>query len=139
MIDALLDFCLLQATGRKKLLMAGIVTDVCVLFPALHALAEGYDVYIVVDACGTFNDQVARAALQRAEAAGAILVNWFAVAAELQSDWRGWQNGVGLAKLLATNLPEYGNLITSWSGAYNASNNATSKSATKTSTEAARP
>lgn len=78
----------LQATGRKKLLIAGIVTDVCVLFPTLSALAEGYEVYMVVDASGTFNTAVRDAALTRASAAGAVLINWFAVACELQKDWR---------------------------------------------------
>jgi hypothetical protein len=77
-----------QATGRKKLLVAGIVTDVCVLFPTLSALAEGYEVYVVVDASGTFNPVVRDAALTRASDAGAVLINWFAVACELQKDWR---------------------------------------------------
>jgi len=105
-----------KATGRKKLLLAGIVTDVCVLFPALSALAEGYEVYVVVDASGTFNEAVRDAALTRASAAGAVLINWFAVACELQKDWRQGPNaGQGLGNLLATYLPEYGNLITSHS------------------------
>ena len=90
--DNLVPCCLptspLQATGRKKLLIAGIVTDVCVLFPTLSALAEGYEVYVVVDASGTFNTAVRDAALTRASAAGAVLINWFAVACELQKDWR---------------------------------------------------
>lgn len=108
----------MQATGRKKILIAGIVTDVCVLFPTLSALAEGYQVYIVVDASGTFNTAVRDAALARATAAGAVLINWFAVACELQHDWRLPPNaGQGLADLLATYLPEYGNLITSHTAA----------------------
>lgn len=78
----------MQATGRKKLLIAGIVTDVCVLFPTLSALAEGYEVYVVIDASGTFNEAVRNAALTRASQAGAVLINWFAVACELQKDWR---------------------------------------------------
>lgn len=78
----------LQATGRKKVLLAGIVTDVCVVFPALSLLANGYEVYIVVDASGTFNNAVRDAALTRASEAGAVLINWFAVACELQRDWR---------------------------------------------------
>jgi isochorismate hydrolase len=108
----------LQATGRKKLLLAGIVTDVCVLFPTLSALAEGYEVYVVVDASGTFNEAVRDAALGRAQQAGAVLINWFAVACELQKDWRlGPRAGAGLAELLAGYLPQYGNLITSHNAA----------------------
>ena len=47
-----------KATGRKQLIMAGVVTDVCVAFPALCALEEGYQVFVVVDASGTFNKSV---------------------------------------------------------------------------------
>ena len=47
-----------KKTGRKKLLIAGIVTDVCIAFPAISALAEGYEVYVVVDASGTFSKSV---------------------------------------------------------------------------------
>lgn len=100
----------LQATGRKKLLIAGIVTDVCVLFPTLSALAEGYEVYVVVDASGTFNEAVRDAALTRASDAGAVLINWFAVACELQKDWRlgpnsgqvGQRGGKHLTRVLCT-------------------------------------
>lgn len=107
-----------KATGRKKLLIAGIVTDVCVLFPTLSALAEGFEVYVVVDASGTFNKVVRDAALMRATAAGAVLINWFAVACELQKDWRlGPNAGQGLGSLLASYLPEYGNLIHSHAAA----------------------
>ncbi|KAF6257125.1 isochorismatase family protein [Scenedesmus sp. NREL 46B-D3] len=107
-----------KATGRKKLLLAGIVTDVCVLFPTLSALAEGYEVYVVVDASGTFNEAVRDAALGRAQQAGAVLINWFAVACELQKDWRlPPRAGAGLAELLAGYLPQYGNLISSHTAA----------------------
>ena len=99
-----------KRTGRKQLIMAGIVTDVCVVFPTLAALKEGYQVFVVADACGTFNKQVADAALMRMAFAGAVITNWFAVACELQRDWRN--KGEGLANLLANHLPAYNNLIT---------------------------
>jgi nicotinamidase-related amidase len=101
----------IEKTGRKQLILAGVVTDVCVAFPALSALAEGYQVFAVVDASGTFNKAVADAALSRIAQAGAVLTNWFAVACELQRDWR--KNGEGMAKLLSDHLPDYKNLITS--------------------------
>lgn len=101
----------LKATGRKQLLIAGIVTDVCVAMPALSALAEGYEVFVVVDASGTFSDVTRDAAHLRLTQAGAQLINWFAVACELQRDWR---NGAeGLAALFAAHIPDYGNLISS--------------------------
>jgi nicotinamidase-related amidase len=101
-----------RATGRKQLLIAGIVTDVCVAFPALSALADGFQVFVVVDASGTFNKSVRDAALMRMAQAGAVMTNWFAVACELQRDWRN--NAEGLANLFAQHLPAYQNLITSY-------------------------
>lgn len=101
-----------KKTGRKKLLIAGIVTDVCVVFPALSALADGYEVYVVVDASGTFNLSVREAALKRVSKAGAIEMNWFAVASEFQRDWRN--DGDKLKKLLQEHLVPYANLISSY-------------------------
>ena len=101
-----------KKTGRKQLLMAGVVTDVCVAFPALCALEEGYQVFVVVDASGTFNKSVRDAALMRMTQAGAVMINWFAVACELARDWRNDMEG--LAGLLGGHLPAYQNLITSY-------------------------
>ena len=101
-----------KQTGRKQLIIAGVVTDVCVSFPTLSALAEGYQVFVVVDASGTFNQSVRDAALMRMTQAGAVMTNWFAVACELQRDWR--TNMEGLANLLGNHLPAYKNLITSF-------------------------
>src|SRR3954453_6574723 len=71
-----------KATGRKQLVMAGVVTDVCVAFPALSALREGYEGFVVTDASGTFNKSVRDAALMRMQQAGAVMTSWFAVACE---------------------------------------------------------
>ncbi len=101
-----------NATGRRQLIIAGVVTDVCVAFPTLSALAEGYQVFVVVDASGTFNKSVRDAALMRMAHAGAQMTNWFAVACELQRDWRKDMEGLG--SLLAAHLPAYKNLMTSF-------------------------
>lgn len=101
-----------KATGRKQLIIAGVVTDVCVSFPTLSALKEGFQVFVVADASGTFNKQVADAALMRMASAGAVMTSWFAVACELQRDWR--KDMEGLAALLSGHLPAYRNLITSY-------------------------
>ena len=101
-----------KRTGRRQLLIAGVVTDVCVAFPALSALRDGYQVFVVTDASGTFNVSVRNAALMRMAGAGAVMTNWFAVACELQRDWRN--NMEGLANLLANHLPAYKNLMTSF-------------------------
>ena len=102
----------IKKTGRRQLIMAGVVTDVCVTFPALCALEAGYQVFVVVDASGTFNKSVRDAALMRMTQAGAVMVNWFAVACELARDWRNDMEG--LAGLLGGHLPAYQNLITSY-------------------------
>jgi nicotinamidase-related amidase len=101
----------IKATGRKQLIIAGVVTDVCVAFPTMAALDEGFQVFVVADASGTFNKTVHDAAITRMAHAGAIITNWFAVACELQRDWRN--HGEGLAKLFADHLPAYKNLIVS--------------------------
>jgi nicotinamidase-related amidase len=101
-----------KKTGRRQLVIAGVVTDVCVAFPALSALAEGYQVFAVTDASGTFDLGVRTAALMRMQAAGAELVNWFAVACELHRDWRNDIEGLG--NLLSNHIPNYRNLMTSY-------------------------
>jgi nicotinamidase-related amidase len=101
-----------QDTGRKQIIIAGVVTDVCVAFPTLSALQEGYDVFVVTDASGTFNEAVRNAALMRMAHAGAQLMNWFSVACELHRDWR--HDIEGLGNLLSNHIPAYRNLITSY-------------------------
>ena len=102
----------IKATGKKQLIIAGVVTEVCVAFPALSALEEGFDVFVVTDASGTFNPITRDAAWSRMSAAGAQLMNWFGVACELHRDWR---NDVeGLAKICSDHIPDYRNLMTSY-------------------------
>ena len=96
-------------TKRKQLIVAGIVTEVCVSFPVLSALKEGYEVFVVVDASGTFNEVTRHAAWMRMQQAGAQLTSWFALASELQRDWRN--DGPGLAKIYCDHVQEY-NAIT---------------------------
>ena len=101
-----------KATGKKQLIIAGVVTDVCVAFPTLSALEEGYEVFVVTDASGTFHETVQQAAWARMSAAGAQLMNWFSVACELHRDWRNDIEGLG--NLLSTYIPNYRNLMTSF-------------------------
>lgn len=89
----------IEATGRKKIIMAGIVTDVCLLFPAISAVAEGYDVYAVVDASGTWNKTVTDAAMHRMTQAGVKVVTWASVLAEVMDDWRS-EHGMALGGVL---------------------------------------
>lgn len=101
----------IKKTGRKQLIIAGVVTEVCVAFPALSALAEDFDVFVVTDASGTFNQITRDAAWDRMSAQGAQLLSWFAVACELQRDWRS-NDTDGLYRLFAKYIPDYANLIT---------------------------
>lgn len=101
-----------KATGKKQLLIAGVVTEVCVAFPALSAIAEGYEVFVVTDASGTFNPLTRDSAWDRMSAAGAQLVTWFGVACELHRDWRNDVEGLG--KLFSNHIPDYRNLINSY-------------------------
>ncbi|WOK36105.1 isochorismate family cysteine hydrolase YcaC [Sphingomonas sp. C3-2] len=100
-----------KATGKKQLIIAGVVTEVCVAFPALSALEEGYDVFVVTDASGTFNEITRNAAWSRMAEAGAQLMSWFGVACELHRDWRNDVEGLGA--LFSNHIPDYRNLITS--------------------------
>jgi len=103
----------IKATGRKQLIIAGVVTEVCVAFPALSALEEDFEVFVVTDASGTFNAISRDSAWQRMTLAGAQLLNWFAVACELHRDWRNDVEGLGT--LFANHIPDYKNLMTSYS------------------------
>ncbi|MEQ4922486.1 isochorismate family cysteine hydrolase YcaC [Proteus hauseri] len=101
-----------KATGKKQLIIAGVVTEVCVAFPALSALEEGFEVFVVTDASGTFDPIARHSAWDRMSKAGAQLINWFGLACELHRDWR---NDVeGLATLLSNHIPDYRNLMTSY-------------------------
>lgn len=101
-----------KATGKKQLIIAGVVTEVCVAFPALSALAEGFDVFVVTDASGTFNEMTRHSAWDRMSNAGAQLMTWFGVACELHRDWRNDVEGLGA--LFSNHIPDYRNLISSY-------------------------
>jgi len=74
-------------TGRKKLVMAGLWTEMCVAMPGIHATGEGYDVYVVTDASGGVSPEAHDMAIRRLVAAGVQPITWLALAGELQRDW----------------------------------------------------
>jgi nicotinamidase-related amidase len=76
-----------EATGRKKLVMTALWTEVCLAFPSLDALRAGYEVYPVVDAVGGTSLEAYRAGLERIVQAGAQPISWVSLACELQRDW----------------------------------------------------
>ena len=82
-----------RATGRKNLLMAGITTDVCVVFPAITAVQQGYSVQVVVDACGSPSKIADDVALRRMEKAGVTLTSTNQAIAELARKWTTPEGG----------------------------------------------
>ena len=76
-----------RATGRRKLILCALWTEICMAFPALDALREGYDIYPVVDAIGGTSEEAHRTGVTRVVQAGAQPVTWVALAVELQRDW----------------------------------------------------
>jgi nicotinamidase-related amidase len=75
------------ATNRKRLIIAGFLTEACVSFPALSALKDGFEVFVVGDACGGLTPQSHEFALRRLEQAGARVTSWIQVLLEFQRDW----------------------------------------------------
>jgi len=76
-----------EGTGRKKLIMTALWTEVCLAFPALDAMRDGYEVYPVVDAVGGTSVEAHRAGLERIVQAGGQPISWVSLACELQRDW----------------------------------------------------
>lgn len=101
------------ATGRSQLIMAGVTTDVCLTFPAIGAVEAGYQVFAVIDASGAQDLATQQMTIHRLSAAGVTCVNWVAVAAELQRDWRN-ETGMALGNLFHNHLLNYGMLIDSF-------------------------
>ena len=106
----------MKALGRKKLLIAGISTEVCVAFCSLSALDEGYQVFPVLDASGTWNKLVEDAAIMRMVKAGATPMTWCGVGGELLGDWRS-ATGQAHAQLMGDHLPFAGNIYASFAAA----------------------
>ena len=73
--------------GRKQLIIAGLFTEICVAMPAIQALGEGYDVFVVTDACGGVSVESHDMAVRRMVQAGVVPINWLAVLGEWQRDW----------------------------------------------------
>lgn len=96
-----------ESTGRKKLIMAGVTADVCLTFPAISAVADGYDVYAVMDASGTVNQHALMASMFRMSQAGVKIANANMVIAEILADWSG-EFAAPLGKLYSERVPNFG-------------------------------
>jgi nicotinamidase-related amidase len=76
-----------RKTGREKVVMAALWTEMCLAMPAIHAMGDGYDVYVVIDASGGVSPEAHDMGIRRVEAAGAQPITWLGMAGELQRDW----------------------------------------------------
>ena len=76
-----------ERTGRKKLVIAALWSEMCLAMPAIHAMGDGYDVYAVTDASGGVTPEAHDMAIRRMVAAGAQPITWLGMAGELQRDW----------------------------------------------------
>lgn len=92
----------IKNTGRKKLIFAGLWTEICVAFPVIDALQEGYDVYFVADAIGGVSNAAHEAAMQRMIQAGAKPISVIGFAGELQRDWGRGESAEKLRHILRT-------------------------------------
>jgi nicotinamidase-related amidase len=97
-----------KKTGRKKIVMAALWTEICLAMPAIQALGEGYEVYIVTDASGGVSLEAHEMAIQRMVQAGAVPITWTVFASELQRDWAREATVPGLAKLLVDHMGNVG-------------------------------
>ncbi|MFM0345184.1 hydrolase [Paraburkholderia sp. RL17-347-BIC-D] len=77
----------IEATGRKKIVIAGLWTEVCVSFPTIQMINEGYEIYVPTDACGDITTEAHERAVQRIIQAGAVPMTSFQYMFELQRDW----------------------------------------------------
>lgn len=111
-----------KATGKKTLIIAGTITSVCMAFPAISAVHEGYKVFVVVDASGTYSKMAQEITLSRVIQAGVIPMDMAAVASELQKTWHR-EDAKEWAEVYTNIFPAYQLLIESYTKAQEVAKN----------------
>lgn len=97
-----------KATGRRKIVMAALWTEICLAMPAIHALGDGYEVYIVTDASGGVSLEAHEMAVSRMVQAGAVPITWTVFGSELQRDWAREETVPALAQTLFDHMGNVG-------------------------------
>ncbi|RKH36958.1 hydrolase [Corallococcus sicarius] len=97
-----------KKSGKKKIVMAALWTEICLAMPTIQALGEGYEVYIVTDASGGVSVEAHEVAVQRMVQAGAVPITWTVFASELQRDWARTDTVPGLAQMLVDHMGNVG-------------------------------
>jgi len=105
-----------KATGRKTLIIAGTITSVCLAFPSISAVADGYKVFAVIDASGTYSKMAQEITLARVMQAGVVPMDTAAVASELQQTWNR-EDAQQWAEVYTKIFPAYQLLIESYTKA----------------------
>lgn len=101
-----------KKTGRKKVVMAALWTEICLAMPVIHALGDGYDVFIVTDASGGVSLEAHEMAILRMVQAGAVPITWTVFASELQRDWARTATVPGLVEMLVAHMGNVGTSFT---------------------------
>lgn len=96
------------STNRKRLIVAGFLTEACVSFPVLSALKDGFEVFVVGDVCGGLTPTSQEFALRRLEQAGARLTSWIQVLLEFQRDWTRHETYEAARAIVVSNGGGYG-------------------------------
>lgn len=102
-----------KATGRKTLIIAGTITSVCMAFPSISAVADGYKVFAVIDASGTYSKMAQEITLARVMQAGVVPMDTAAVASEIQRTWNR-EDAAEWAEVYTHIFPAYQLLIESY-------------------------
>jgi hypothetical protein len=100
-----------KKTSRQKVVFAALWTEMCLAMPAIHAMGDGYDVYVVTDASGGVSAEAHDMGIRRLVAAGAQPITWLAMAGELQRDWARTQYLGDLGKIFAERAGATGSAI----------------------------
>lgn len=101
-----------KKTGRKKLVLAALWTEICLAMPVIQALGEGYEVFIVTDASGGVSIEAHEMAIQRMVHAGAVPITWTVFGSELQRDWARTATVAALAQILVDHMGVVGTSFT---------------------------
>lgn len=101
-----------KATGKKKIVMAALWTEICLAMPVIQALGEGYEVYIVTDASGGVSLEAHEMAVMRMVQAGAVPITWTVFGSELQRDWARTDTVPALAEMLVDHMGNVGTSLT---------------------------
>lgn len=98
----------ITGTGKQKLVLAGLWTGVCIVGPALSAMAEGFDVFVIADACGDVSAEAHERAIQRMVHAGVKPITSVQYLLELQRDWARTETYVAVTDLMKKYGAGYG-------------------------------